>query len=118
MLALSVIEVEEFTEEGRALRYIEHLPIYQLIATYLNANGGKDPKAKKLPANRAFVPEGVMRPWAIPAHLQPLRFTAGEAQAILDALPHLKGGGNWVFQALVNRVMPLGEIRRAAGHED
>jgi hypothetical protein len=56
-----------------------------------------------------------MPPHLIPDDLRPFRFTPGEAQAILDALPHLKPGGNWVFQALVNKIMPLDEIKANAG---
>lgn len=108
-----MVFVEEMVGEARALRYQEHRPTYQLLATWLNSHGGKDPSAKKLPPGRAYSPEELMPPWDLPPELVPLRFTKDEAQAILDAIPHLKGA-NWVFQALVNRVMPLAEIERAA----
>lgn len=111
---MPVALVEEAVEEARTLRYMDALPVYQLIATYLNANGGKNPDAKKLPQNRAYTPEELMRPWELPDALTPFRFTPGEARAVLDALRHLRGA-NWVFQALIHKIMPLAEIERAAG---
>ncbi|BDP44843.1 hypothetical protein DAETH_48120 (plasmid) [Deinococcus aetherius] len=92
---------------------MDALPVYQFIATYLNSHGGKDPNAKKLPQSRVYTPEELMRPWALPDSLTPFRFNQGEARAVLDALPHLRGA-NWVFQALIHRIMPLDEIERAA----
>lgn len=118
MLPLPVAMVEALVEEGITLRYIEHRPLYQLLATYLNGHGGKDPKAKKLPKNRQYVPEELMPPQYVPPELRPLRFTESEALAILDALPHLKNGGNWVLQAIVNRVQPLDQIQAATGLDE
>lgn len=108
--------VEEMVDEARALRYMRVLPTYVEIVSQLNSNGGKDPNAKKVPKARLYAPEELMRPWELPEALTPLRFSRSEAQAILDALPHLKNA-NWVFQALINRVLPLADIQRQAGME-
>lgn len=113
MLHLPVAFVEELVEQLVQQRYIEQRPIYFLAATYLNAQGGKDPKAKKLPRNRAYTPEELMAPWDVPESLRPLRFTPPEARAILAAIPHMQGA-NWVFQALINRLLPLDELERQA----
>ncbi len=106
--------LEEFAEEDLSFRFMEAYPLYQALATYLNGHGGKDPKAKKLPRSRAYSTEELMPDFLLPADLRPFQFTRAEAQAILDALPHLHGA-NWAFQALVNRVMPLADIQRVAG---
>lgn len=88
--------------------------MYQALATYLNGHGGKNPKAKKLPRAQVYTAEELMPDFLLPPDLRPFQFTQAEARAILDALPHLRGA-NWAFQALINRVMPLADIERAAG---
>ncbi|MVN88292.1 hypothetical protein GO986_16220 [Deinococcus sp. HMF7620] len=117
MLTLPIALVEALAEEAVTLRYIEHLPLHQVLATWLNAQGGKDPKAKKLPRGRAYSAHDLMSDLYLPAELRPFRFTPGEAQAILGALPHLSPGGSWVLQALVNRVLPLDQIQAQAERE-
>lgn len=104
--------VEELCERVREMRYLEHRPTYDLLATWLNANGGKDPDAKKIPRNRQFTAEELMPPAYLPVYAQPLRFTPKEAQAILDALP--KMGASWVVQAFVAHIMPLDQLERSA----
>lgn len=106
--------LEEFAEEDLNFRYMEAYPLYQALATYLNGHGGKNPQAKKLPRSQVYSAEELMPDFLIPTDLRPFQLTRAEAQAILDALPHLRGA-NWAFQALVNRVVPLADIQRAAG---
>lgn len=95
---------------------MQHRPLYQLLATYLNGHGGKkvDPEAKKIPPHQLYSPEDLMPPNLVPPELRPFRFTPGEAQAILDAIPHLHSGGNWAWMAIVNRLMPHEELKRQA----
>lgn len=112
MLPLEVAHVEDFCERARELRYIEHRPMYDALATYLNANGGKSTDGKQLPKSKRFTAEELMPPAYMPVWAQPLRLTPGEARAILAALP--KMGASWVLQAFVNRIMPLDEVERAA----
>lgn len=106
--------LEEFAEEDLTFRFMAHYPLYQALATYLNGHGGKDPKAKKLPRSQTYAAEELMPDFLLPPDLRPFRLTQAEARAILDALPHLKGA-NWAFQALINRVVSLADIERAAG---
>lgn len=105
--------VEDFCERVREMRYIDHRPLYDALATWLNANGGKNPDGKKIPRSRQFTAEELMPPAYLPTYAQPLRLTQGEAQAILDAIPHLRHA-SWVLQAFANRVMSLEELESAA----
>lgn len=113
VVELPTAHVVDFAERARELRYIEHRPTYDLLATWLNANGGKSDDGKPLAKSKRFTAEELMPPIYLPDYALPLRLTPGEAKAIMDAVPHLSHA-SWVLQAFAVHVVSLKELERIA----